>query len=730
MAAAEPCFILEEYPYPVAAWATQHRTTKRREKGQQGQLGAQLSVAEEIRALQQAFLNRVPGETSDSDGDTAVGFLLADKSPAVRGDSQKGKEEVSIWLDSDDDILEMSASRENSSPGMMTTRAKRNAAAAAGESSSTSRGPDALQQVNRRVKRVERSSQGVSPARISPRGQSARVHNLEAMGGREDMPIVLDDCYAAGSRNRRPPASGTSRPRFPSQQSMGLRSRSHDVIDLEADATFGPKADAHGFLSDLDVHGGRSSKPRLQKVEDASQRPSLLSGASREPAGTSSAGFGKRRVNGLANPSLHSSDGRAVEGSGATSDVFGAAVELAAGARADASAGRHFFGGEALGEGATGESFFCVLCQNSVPHELTLEMPACSCRFCSFCLEPEIHTQLEAMALHVESGMHQGKATDPRVAAGGAGGSGRISLSPLRLSGEPGGGKEGNVHCPGCAAKAPPSAVKALAPVAYRALEGALKSAELIASQPLLACPSCGLRTLREASELPLGAVSCGVPEIDRTAPQASVNDTDEAGRPLSLAALQHRETHRFRCPQCTTVFCGSCARVPYHVGKTCTEQALWESRPSCRFCAERVEAPNSSLAPSPGSKGSGGQMAVRELRRKVTALGADDWWCVEKKDLQAVLEWASQVCQAPECQEKLKTACTRTHRSCGHPCGGVKKEAPCLPCLHVSALHCLVGLPCWVLADHAAIHTAPTSFMLLAYCQDCSHCQLCSYLH
>ena len=32
--------------------------------------------------------------------------------------------------------------------------------------------------------------------------------------------------------------------------------------------------------------------------------------------------------------------------------------------------------------------------------------------------------------------------------------------------------------------------------------------------------------------------------------------------------------------------------------------------------------------------------------------------------------------------QEYAKQACSKTH-PCGHPCGGVKNEETCLPCLH-----------------------------------------------
>ncbi|XP_062904556.1 E3 ubiquitin-protein ligase MYCBP2 isoform X16 [Mobula hypostoma] len=45
-------------------------------------------------------------------------------------------------------------------------------------------------------------------------------------------------------------------------------------------------------------------------------------------------------------------------------------------------------------------------------------------------------------------------------------------------------------------------------------------------------------------------------------------------------------------------------------------------------------------------------------------------------------LSAVGSVCSDADCQEYAKTACGKTH-SCGHPCGGVKDEVRCLPCLH-----------------------------------------------
>ncbi|XP_068123980.1 E3 ubiquitin-protein ligase MYCBP2 isoform X14 [Hyperolius riggenbachi] len=45
-------------------------------------------------------------------------------------------------------------------------------------------------------------------------------------------------------------------------------------------------------------------------------------------------------------------------------------------------------------------------------------------------------------------------------------------------------------------------------------------------------------------------------------------------------------------------------------------------------------------------------------------------------------LSAVGSVCSDADCQEYAKTACSKTH-PCGHPCGGVKNEDHCLPCLH-----------------------------------------------
>lgn len=146
-------------------------------------------------------------------------------------------------------------------------------------------------------------------------------------------------------------------------------------------------------------------------------------------------------------------------------------------------------------------------------------------------------------------------------------------------------------------------------------------------------------------------------------------------GRWMSREALEHRYTHRYRCGACAGDFCGACHRAPYHVGMSCENAASAAAAPRCRYCDERV-------LPSGGGSDDGsysGGATVPELKRRAGV--ADTSWCVQKAELCAVAQLAASVCGAEACQARLADACTRVH-PCGHPCGGIRGETACLPCL------------------------------------------------
>ena len=172
----------------------------------------------------------------------------------------------------------------------------------------------------------------------------------------------------------------------------------------------------------------------------------------------------------------------------------------------------------------------------------------------------------------------------------------------------------------------------------------------------------------------------------------------------MSREALEHAPPSCSRCGACGTDFCGDCDAMPYHVGfASCAAAAAAAKAPRCRYCRERITPGASALdfttaavaETSGGTRGDldgdgrgndavlapagkSGDMSVRELRRACGA--ADTSWCVDKKEL-GVFRIAGGVCRAGECQSRLEGSCTET-LSCGHPCGGVRGEATCLPCL------------------------------------------------
>lgn len=122
-------------------------------------------------------------------------------------------------------------------------------------------------------------------------------------------------------------------------------------------------------------------------------------------------------------------------------------------------------------------------------------------------------------------------------------------------------------------------------------------------------------------------------------------------GSNLSLEeATRHLHRSRFRCAQCDMDFC-RCGVSPYHWGWSCDgwqkeQQFRAQASPAgrCRWCCE----------PATGSN-CGSEKGL-ELKRFPPSLS---------------------------CTEKERRSCGRRHMDCGHWCGGIRAEEPCLPCLH-----------------------------------------------
>jgi len=60
---------------------------------------------------------------------------------------------------------------------------------------------------------------------------------------------------------------------------------------------------------------------------------------------------------------------------------------------------------------------------------------------------------------------------------------------------------------------------------------------------------------------------------------------------------VRHRDAFRMRCPGCGDNFCVGCSLTPYHLGRTCQQQAHHAVAAKCRFCDDALE-------PQPAAEG------------------------------------------------------------------------------------------------------------------------------
>lgn len=56
------------------------------------------------------------------------------------------------------------------------------------------------------------------------------------------------------------------------------------------------------------------------------------------------------------------------------------------------------------------------------------------------------------------------------------------------------------------------------------------------------------------------------------------------------LLFSRHNGRHRFRCPSCSTCFCGACRATPYHIGFDCEGWAAHKAKPKCPHCGDAAE--------------------------------------------------------------------------------------------------------------------------------------------
>jgi len=250
----------------------------------------------------------------------------------------------------------------------------------------------------------------------------------------------------------------------------------------------------------------------------------------------------------------------------------------------------------------------CVRCSLKLPTVELVVLEHCSHPFCKQCVDKHVRRALQ----DVQARREQDKGKGP---AGGEGAGGAAAEANARHWYE--------ITCPlaGCGVALARDDI--IAALAVEAEDGLGLSASLLKSpEPQsgdagrLAVPPAGslvaslkrsdgkavtvsltasLEALLDAYDdlVRCPAEGCGYifERVRRDGPAEGEKVTDDVGQPVEGPALLEYLNNRFRCRQCAHVFCASCKVSPYHVGKTCLEEAHKGSSAvkRCRFCEKTL---------------------------------------------------------------------------------------------------------------------------------------------
>lgn len=121
------------------------------------------------------------------------------------------------------------------------------------------------------------------------------------------------------------------------------------------------------------------------------------------------------------------------------------------------------------------------------------------------------------------------------------------------------------------------------------------------------------------------------------------ITEEDEEGKILSESAYRHFMKNRIRCRSCQLNFCAICKSIPYHKGYDCQGWEVYKASRHCRFCGDALGPDNTYPTP---------------LTRALMDVCTDD-----------------------DCVALMNLACTKM-LPCGCPCGGIRGEENCMPCL------------------------------------------------
>lgn len=141
-------------------------------------------------------------------------------------------------------------------------------------------------------------------------------------------------------------------------------------------------------------------------------------------------------------------------------------------------------------------------------------------------------------------------------------------------------------------------------------------------------------------------------------------------------------------------MFCTKCQAEPYHLGSTCEDFERQQTALKCRFCGEEIVQQAETAAKAShavrrapsypsrkSSKTSSRRRSASAAAASAAAREAHDEDEEEDGDDDDDTPSQHLCCASERCRSLLATACIAT-LPCGHPCGGVKGETQCLPCL------------------------------------------------
>lgn len=250
-------------------------------------------------------------------------------------------------------------------------------------------------------------------------------------------------------------------------------------------------------------------------------------------------------------------------------------------------------------------SFTCLVCAATLPLDVLLGLNGCTCTVCRPCLQHTAAQHLVKNTALLLNSATLGRAAVERTAPCPVAGctAGRMSLLDLQE----------------------------LAPDEFHRWNAAATRAVLSMSGNCVTCPNPGC-----------GATIEKLPPAPSAAASSSSRELDPWGDPLTPEAAAHKATHRYVCGFCRKTFCGSCLAAPYHLGLSCEQHAL----PDCRYCGRK------RLGAAPPSADELAACGLVDLRRRVTAAGADRSWVLEKGELVHILvACIGPICERRECR-------------------------------------------------------------------------------